>query len=266
MHRNMDGGPLTALPIIEAQAGDVSVYIPTNVISITGGQIFLESELSCQGQRPAISAGLSVSLDHLLRLSLVASAAAFAPAPAARSATTLSAFESELGAQAPLEFYDPLGFIDRADQETFDRLRHIELKHGQISQLAFLGQITTRAGLHLPGDIDRGGHAFASFPDGLAAINRPDAISTAGLLQITGLVAILEIRVMTDITGDSEFRGDLRNGFDFGWDKPSSSYAMARDPSPSIMFAMAVDLVLLLRHGGLTQRTMERMQDSRMFF
>merc|ERR1719163_270165 len=54
-------GSLTALPVIETQAGDVSAYIPTNVISITDGQIFLESELFYQGQRPAISVGLSVS-------------------------------------------------------------------------------------------------------------------------------------------------------------------------------------------------------------
>ncbi len=55
------GGSLTALPIIETQAGDVSAYIPTNVISITDGQIFLESELFNSGVRPAINAGLSVS-------------------------------------------------------------------------------------------------------------------------------------------------------------------------------------------------------------
>ncbi len=55
------GGSLTALPIIETQAGDVSAYIPTNVISITDGQIFLETDLFNQGQRPAISVGLSVS-------------------------------------------------------------------------------------------------------------------------------------------------------------------------------------------------------------
>jgi F-type H+-transporting ATPase subunit alpha len=54
-------GSLTALPVIETQAGDVSAYIPTNVISITDGQIFLEQELFNQGQRPAISVGLSVS-------------------------------------------------------------------------------------------------------------------------------------------------------------------------------------------------------------
>src|SRR5690349_19359427 len=55
------GGSLTALPIIETQAGDVSAYIPTNVISITDGQIYLESDLFFQGVRPAISVGLSVS-------------------------------------------------------------------------------------------------------------------------------------------------------------------------------------------------------------
>ena len=55
------GGSLTALPIIETQAGDVSAYIPTNVISITDGQIYLESELFFSGQRPAVNAGLSVS-------------------------------------------------------------------------------------------------------------------------------------------------------------------------------------------------------------
>jgi F-type H+/Na+-transporting ATPase subunit alpha len=54
-------GSLTALPIIETQAGDVSAYIPTNVISITDGQIFLETELFYQGVRPAINVGLSVS-------------------------------------------------------------------------------------------------------------------------------------------------------------------------------------------------------------
>ena len=61
MSKKMGGGSLTALPVIETQAGDVSAYIPTNVISITDGQIFLETELFNQGQRPAISVGLSVS-------------------------------------------------------------------------------------------------------------------------------------------------------------------------------------------------------------
>ncbi|RVQ65489.1 F0F1 ATP synthase subunit alpha [Croceicoccus ponticola] len=61
MNDEMGGGSLTALPIIETQAGDVSAYIPTNVISITDGQIFLETGLFYQGVRPAINVGLSVS-------------------------------------------------------------------------------------------------------------------------------------------------------------------------------------------------------------
>ncbi|CAO4838502.1 MAG: ATP synthase subunit alpha [Holosporales bacterium] len=61
MSKEKGGGSLTALPIIETQAGDVAAYIPTNVISITDGQIFLESELFYQGVRPAINVGLSVS-------------------------------------------------------------------------------------------------------------------------------------------------------------------------------------------------------------
>ena len=61
MNEDNGGGSLTALPIIETQAGDVSAYIPTNVISITDGQIFLETDLFYQGIRPAINVGLSVS-------------------------------------------------------------------------------------------------------------------------------------------------------------------------------------------------------------
>lgn len=57
----LGGGSITALPIVETQAGDVSAYIPTNIISITDGQIFLESDLFFEGQRPAVNIGLSVS-------------------------------------------------------------------------------------------------------------------------------------------------------------------------------------------------------------
>ncbi|WP_053954732.1 F0F1 ATP synthase subunit alpha [Inediibacterium massiliense] len=61
LNDDLGGGSITALPIIETQAGDVSAYIPTNVISITDGQIFLESELFFAGQRPAVNSGISVS-------------------------------------------------------------------------------------------------------------------------------------------------------------------------------------------------------------
>jgi len=61
LNKDFGGGSMTALPVIETQAGDVSAYIPTNVISITDGQIFLETELFYKGIRPAINVGLSVS-------------------------------------------------------------------------------------------------------------------------------------------------------------------------------------------------------------
>jgi F-type H+-transporting ATPase subunit alpha len=61
MHDSLGGGSLTSLPIIETQAGDISAYIPTHVISITDGQIYLETDLFYAGIRPAINTGLSVS-------------------------------------------------------------------------------------------------------------------------------------------------------------------------------------------------------------
>lgn len=153
---------------------------------------------------------------------IIGSAAAFAPTPVAKTITSLSAFESELGVQPPLGFFDPLGLLDGADQERFDRLRYVEIKHGRICQLAFLGQITTRAGVHLSGDIDYSGHSFDSFPNGWAAINGPDAISGSGLAQIVFFVGTLELGVMKDSANGAapgDFPGDFRNGaLDFGWD------------------------------------------------
>jgi len=152
----------------------------------------------------------------------IASAAAFAPAPVAKTTSALNAFESELGAQPPLGFFDPLGLLDNADQERFDRLRYVEIKHGRIAQLAFLGNIVTRAGIHLSGNIDYAGHSFDSYPNGWAAINGPDAISGAGLAQIVAFIGVLELGVMKDSANGAapgDFPGDFRNGsIDFGWD------------------------------------------------
>ena len=153
---------------------------------------------------------------------LIGSAAAFAPASTGKASTSLNAFESELGAQAPLGFFDPLGLLDDADQERFDRLRYVEVKHGRVCQLAFLGQIVTRNGIHLPGDIDLSGHSFGSFPNGWAAINGPDAISGSGLGQILFFVGTPELGVVRDGANGAapgDFPGDFRNeSLDFGWD------------------------------------------------
>ena len=152
---------------------------------------------------------------------LVASATAFAPAQTGSATTTLNAFEDELGAQAPLGFFDPFGMLSGdVTQERFDRLRYVEIKHGRICQLAFLGQVVTRAGIHLPGAINYAGDSFDSYPNGVAALFGPNSIPTAGLVQMISTVGILECAFMRDIEGTgNEHVGDFRNGYiDFGWE------------------------------------------------
>ncbi len=114
---------------------------------------------------------------------LAASAAAFAPSKVAQTSTALNVFEGELGVQPPLGFFDPLGLLDDADQERFDRLRYVEHKHGRICQLAFLGNIITRSGVYLPGDIKYSGTSFDSIPtDGLMLEPSPRLDSSRSLL------------------------------------------------------------------------------------
>ena len=152
---------------------------------------------------------------------LVASASAFAPAQTGKATTALNAFEDELGAQAPLGFFDPFGMLSGdVTQERFDRLRYVEIKHGRICQLAFLGQVVTRAGIHLPGAINYAGDSFDSYPNGVAALFGPNSIPTAGLVQMISTVGILECAFMRDIEGTgNEHVGDFRNGYiDFGWE------------------------------------------------
>mmetsp|Transcript_81 Transcript_81/g.354 ORF Transcript_81/g.354 Transcript_81/m.354 type:complete len:221 (+) Transcript_81:232-894(+) len=132
------------------------------------------------------------------------------------SNTILQAFEEEIGVTAPLGFWDPLGLLKDADQERFNRLRYVELKHARISMLAIVGHLTTGAGVRLGGDIDLQGTSFSDVPAGLAALSK---IAPAGLAQIVAFVGFLELAVMKDVTGDGEFIGDFRNdAIDFGWD------------------------------------------------
>lgn len=161
----------------------------------------------------------------LILASILFSAAAFAPSQVGQSSTTLNAFDGELGAQPPLGCFDPLGILEDADQERFDRLRYVEVKHGRIAQLAFLGNIITRAGVHLPGTIDSAGTSFDSIPNGWAGLQ---AIPEAGVLQIFGFIGFLEVFVMKDITG-GDFPGDFRNGaIDFGWDNFSEDTKLTK--------------------------------------
>jgi hypothetical protein len=83
-----------------------------------------------------------------------------------------------------------------------------------------LGQIVTRAGLHLPGDIDYSGHAFDSYPNGVAALIGPNSIPFKGQGQIIAFIGWLEICFMCDVAGTgNKHVGNFRNGYiDFGWD------------------------------------------------
>merc|ERR1719438_518601 len=118
-------------------------------------------------------------------------ACAFAPATrnvAYKTKASMS-FEDELGAQPPLGYWDPLNFSEDGDPEKFARYRYVELKHGRIAMLAFLGEIVTRAGIHLPGAIDKSGTTFDSIPNGWAAIQE---IPKLGAIQLLLFVGFLE--------------------------------------------------------------------------
>jgi len=147
--------------------------------------------------------------------SLLATAAAFAPAKQAATSSSLKAFENELGAQAPLGFWDPLGLVADGDQEKFDRLRYVEIKHGRICMLGVVGYLVNAAGIYLPGNIAMDGTKFSDLGYGWDA---SFAVPVAGALQVLLFVGFLELAVMKDITG-GEFVGDFRNDFfDLGWD------------------------------------------------
>eukprot|EP01036_Dinobryon_divergens_P031132 gene31132-40483_t len=122
-------------------------------------------------------------------LALLAAVSAFAPSSKRACSSSLKmGFEGELGAQPPLGFWDPLGLLKNADQERFDRLRAVEVKHGRISMLAILGHLVTSAGNRLPGEIAYG-VPFSSVKAGLAAFSD---IPTAGLLQLFLFIGVLE--------------------------------------------------------------------------
>ena len=118
----------------------------------------------------------------------LASAAAFAPvARVARSSAVKMSFESEIGAQPPLGFWDPLGLLTDADQDRFDRLRYVETKHGRIAQLAILGHLVTTAGYRLPTSLTPG-YDLSSTPTGLAALSALPAEAIFGTLLTVAVI------------------------------------------------------------------------------
>jgi len=153
----------------------------------------------------------------LIAATLASAATAFAPSQSGAVSSSLSmSFENEVGAQPPLGFWDPLNLVQDQDQERFDRLRYVEVKHGRIAMLAVLGHITTSSGHFLGGTIDKAGTEFSSIHTGIAGLSE---IPTEGVLQILAFIGFLEVFVMKDVNGTGEFPGDFRNGFDLGkWD------------------------------------------------
>lgn len=158
---DLGAGSLTALPIIETQAGDISAYIPTNVISITDGQIFMETDLFYQGIRPAISAGLSVSRvggdaqtkavksvsGHLkLGLSQFRELASFAQFGSDLDDATKSTIErgqrlTELLKQpqySPMSIWEQCASIYAVDSGCFDKVPVTKIKDAQAAMLTKL--------------------------------------------------------------------------------------------------------------------------------
>merc|ERR1711992_246732 len=167
------GGSLTALPIIETQAGDVSAYIPTNVISITDGQIFLETELFYKGIRPAINVGLSVSRvgsaaqtksmkqvagSMKLELAQYREVAAFAQFGSDLDAATQELLKQ--GQYVPMPIEDQVaviycgvrGFLDKVDPSRITEFEKAFIAHVKGTHQGLLDQI--RKDGHLTPDTD----------------------------------------------------------------------------------------------------------------
>ncbi|VEU39994.1 unnamed protein product [Pseudo-nitzschia multistriata] len=153
--------------------------------------------------------------------SLVVGTAAFAPAQQASVSTSLAAsstgpntaFANEPGVVAPLGLFDPFSVLDDADQERFDHLRAVEIKHGRVSMLAVVGYLVTYAGIRLPGleDVPTGFAAWSALPD-----------EVVGQMGMSWIVMEMANR---DHTGNAETPGDFRNGLlDFGWDDQTDEW------------------------------------------
>ncbi|CAL1141912.1 unnamed protein product [Cladocopium goreaui] len=128
------------------------------------------------------------------------------------TASPLRAFEKELGAQAPLGFWDPLGLSSDGDLYSFKRRRSVELKHGRICMLATMGYITPEVAGKFPGYLSPSNKLlFSDIPNGLAAISK---VPLAGWIQIFGYCAYCEISAGYDADVNKRTPGDM------GWNPP----------------------------------------------
>lgn len=151
--------------------------------------------------------------------SVVVGSAAFSPSQqSCRSSLPLAAtYADEPGVVAPLGLFDPCNLLNNADQERFDHLRSLELKHGRISMLAVVGYLVTYAGVRMPGleDVPCGFAAWKALPD--------DVVGQMGMTLI-----LMEM-ANRDQKGTAEFPGDFRNGvLDFGWDNQTDEWKMKK--------------------------------------
>jgi len=155
----------------------------------------------------------------ILLASAIASATAFTSTSKPSGISALKSVENDFGAMAPLGYYDPLGLTKDGNEEYFNHLREVEVRHGRCSMLAVVGWLTTASGARLPGMEDM------NF--GFKALTEIDSlpVEVRGTLPLTlGTVWFLTF-TMQDLTGESEFPGDYRNGFiDFGWDQKDDAW------------------------------------------
>ena len=124
----------------------------------------------------------------ILSLAFATASAFVAPKAASAPMTVVkSDFSGEIGAQAPLGFWDPLGLLTDADDEKFARLRTVETKHGRIAQLAILGHTTTTAGYRLPESLTPG-YDLSKVPAGLASLSKLPSEAIFGTLLTVALI------------------------------------------------------------------------------
>lgn len=130
-------------------------------------------------------------------------------APRVAKSTVTMAYESELGAQRPLGFFDPLSLVTNADQEKFDRLRFTEIKHGRISMLAVVGYLIGASDVRWGGYVDLE-HTlkFSDVPGGFDSFSvLPPGYLFWTIITLGGI----DFHMTRDYTGTSEFPGDIRN-------------------------------------------------------
>ena len=171
-----------------------------------------------------------------LLTTLIGSTAAFAPASSGKSTTALNysvnadkqtrpdkwvptvSYQNEVGATAPLGFFDPLGLVKDESQEKFDHLREVEIRHGRCAMLAVTGWLTTAAGVRLPG--------MEAAPFGFKALLMEGMpMDVRGTIPLTLMTVFFLTVFMQDSTGENAFPGDYRNGLiDFGWDKQTPEW------------------------------------------